>query len=108
MEKSRLVQDWYTAREAAELVSWWRSLWLRDSSVVSVRTIRAWVARGHLTPGGLDEKGRQLFRFSDLAKAECTTRGRALRLAGIPENQVHPSRSTAKGNNSRADGRFTG
>ncbi|MGW3711445.1 MerR family transcriptional regulator [Streptomyces albogriseolus] len=52
---------------------------------MSPRTIRSWVARGHLAPAGLDERGRQLFRLADLARAEHATRDRALRLVGIPE-----------------------
>ncbi len=87
MQESRAVQDWYTAEEAADLATRWRRSLSADAAAASVRTIRSWVARGHLAPAGLDEKGRQLFRFVDLARAENATRARALRLVGMPEDR---------------------
>lgn len=85
MEGSAVSQEWYTAEEAAGLATRWRRLLSGDAAAVSVRTIRSWVARGHLAPAGLDEKQRQVFRLGDLARAERATRGRALRLAGLSD-----------------------
>ena len=46
---------------------------------VSVAAIRKWVQRGHLTPAARDARGRPLFRWIDVAKAEYFTRERANR-----------------------------
>ncbi|QZD97208.1 helix-turn-helix DNA binding domain protein [Gordonia phage Floral] len=46
---------------------------------VSAATIRKWVQRNKLTPSGLDDHGRNLFRLIDVAKTEHATRGRARR-----------------------------
>lgn len=51
---------------------------------VTERTVRSWVARGHLAPAGRSEGGLQLFTLADVARAEQATRARALRLVGIP------------------------
>jgi excisionase family DNA binding protein len=56
-----------TARDAATLCG------------VDPATIRKWVQRGTLTPGGVDERGRRLFRLVDVAKAESATRAAARR-----------------------------
>ncbi|MDX2696839.1 MerR family transcriptional regulator [Streptomyces ipomoeae] len=88
MEGSTVSQGWYTAKEAAALATRWRRLLSADTAAVSVRTIRSWVARGHLAPEGLDERGRQVFRLADVARAEKTTRGRALRLVGLTESSA--------------------
>lgn len=80
-----LYGNWFTVQEAAELATRWRHIQSAGAAAVSPRTIRSWVARGHLAPAGLDERGRQLFRLADLARAEHATRDRALRLVGIPE-----------------------
>ncbi len=74
---------WLTAADAAAHATRARRLLSAGSAAVTVRTIRSWVARGHLTPTGLDPHGHQLFRLADVARAEHTTRGRALRLVGI-------------------------
>jgi predicted site-specific integrase-resolvase len=55
-----------TTAEAAELAG------------VSVGAIRIWVHRGHLTPVGR-ERGRLMYRWIDVAKAELATRKRARR-----------------------------
>ncbi|KMS74523.1 MerR family transcriptional regulator [Streptomyces leeuwenhoekii] len=80
-----LYGDWFTVQEAAALATRWRRALSAGAAAVSPRTIRSWIARGHLAPAGLDERGRQLFRLADLARAEHATRGRALRLVGLPE-----------------------
>ncbi|WNM74338.1 MerR-like helix-turn-helix DNA binding domain protein [Gordonia phage Thimann] len=46
---------------------------------VSTATVRKWVQRKQLSPSGLDENGRNLFRVIDVAKAERATRQRARR-----------------------------
>jgi hypothetical protein len=46
---------------------------------VSVSAIAKWVARGHLTPCGVDDRGRKLYRLIDVAKAEYATRKKARR-----------------------------
>lgn len=46
---------------------------------VTVAAISKWRERGTLTPAGLDDKGRPLYRFLDVAKAERATRDRARR-----------------------------
>jgi hypothetical protein len=48
-------------------------------------TIRQWASRGRLHRAGLTEAGHPLYRLADVATAERDTRGRALRLVGIPE-----------------------
>ncbi|MER7833494.1 MerR family transcriptional regulator [Streptomyces sp. NPDC095602] len=76
---------WLTAAEAAAHATRARRLLSAGAAAVTERTIRSWVARGHLTPTGLDDAGRQLFTLPDVARAELTTRRRALRLVGITE-----------------------
>ncbi len=46
---------------------------------VSVAAIRKWVQRGHLEVAERDARGRPLFRWIDVAKAEYHTRVRANR-----------------------------
>lgn len=46
---------------------------------VSVSTVRAWVARGHLVASGLDERRRPLYRLIDVLRAERATRLRQAR-----------------------------
>ncbi len=46
---------------------------------VTVAAIRKWMQRGHLTPTARDDRGRPLFRWIDVAKAEHFTRERANR-----------------------------
>jgi len=47
---------------------------------VQVGTIRAWVARGHLAKAGLDERGHNLYRPLDVARAEAKLRKAARRI----------------------------
>ncbi|MFJ8863628.1 MerR family transcriptional regulator [Streptomyces sp. NPDC102451] len=55
-------------------------------------TIRQWSSRGHLTAAGLaDDNRTRLYRLADVARAELATRGRALRLVGIPETVTSPA-----------------
>lgn len=46
---------------------------------VKVETIRKWVQRGHLAVAQRDGRGRPLFRWIDVAKAEHATRKHARR-----------------------------
>ena len=46
---------------------------------VTAETIRVWVHRGILSPAGLSEKKRNLYRLIDVAKAERMTRDKARR-----------------------------
>ncbi|MFD9618489.1 helix-turn-helix domain-containing protein [Streptomyces virginiae] len=59
---------WLTAPEAA------------DHCGVSLVTVYSWVRRGHLQVEGLDHRGRKLFRYLDVARAEMATRARAKRV----------------------------
>jgi len=43
---------------------------------VGTSTISMWVTRGHLTPFGLDEHGRPLYRLGDVLVAARDTRKR--------------------------------
>lgn len=54
---------------------------------VSVAAIRKWVQRGHLDVAMRDGRGRPLFRWIDVAKAEYATRMHA--------NRKYPHRSFA-------------
>lgn len=76
---------WLTAHQAADHATNARRLLSAGAAEVTERTIRSWVARGHLTAKGQSEDGRQLFALADVARAEVATRRRALRLVGIPE-----------------------
>ncbi|GAA2364788.1 MerR family transcriptional regulator [Streptomyces carpaticus] len=76
----------YTTAEAAQLVSTWRhAISGGRAPTITTAAIRQWRRRGHLEAAGLDHRGRPLYTQTALAQAERTTRGRALRLAGIPE-----------------------
>lgn len=46
---------------------------------VTVAAIRKWVQRGHLTVDSRDHRGRPLYRWIDVARAERATRDRARR-----------------------------
>lgn len=72
---------WLTAAQAAEHVDRSRRAITGGRAGVSLCVIKKWVQRKHLAPAGLDEKGHQLFRLADVAKAEQATRPRALVLA---------------------------
>lgn len=79
------MTTWLTAHQAADHATQARRLLSAGAAEVTERTIRSWVNRGHLTAAGRDQDGRQVFTLGDVARAEQATRGRALRLAGIPE-----------------------
>lgn len=75
-----------TGAQAAEHATRARRLLTAGAAAVTRATIRDWVRRNHLAPAGLAEDGRShLYRLGDVARAERATRGRALRLVGIPE-----------------------
>ncbi|MFF3558956.1 helix-turn-helix domain-containing protein [Streptomyces sp. NPDC002574] len=59
-------EDWMTAQEAALFAG------------VHIQTLRSWVRRGHLEPGGLNAQGRYLFRLGDVARAEAATRSKGM------------------------------
>lgn len=48
------------------------------AAIAKVRTptIRSWKRRGQLKAGGLDERGRPLYRVIDVLRAEASTRRR--------------------------------
>ncbi|MGW2591970.1 MerR family transcriptional regulator [Streptomyces sp. NPDC001515] len=54
-------------------------------------TVRQWRTRGHIAPCGLTERGHPLYSVGAVARAEVATRGRALRLLGLPESLTAPS-----------------
>ncbi|MCZ7414298.1 MerR family transcriptional regulator [Streptomyces sp. WMMC897] len=64
---------------AATATTWRRTIAGSNTPAVTRSAICKWVARGHLTPAGLDAQGRPLYRRADLARAEHATRSRALR-----------------------------
>ena len=45
---------------------------------VDASTIRQWASRGHLTPSGLDERNRPLYRLIDVLRVARDTRQRAM------------------------------
>lgn len=75
--------DHLTTAQAAELATVWRRTLTAGAAAVTPTTIRSWASRGHLTPAGLDDRGRPLYDRSAVARAERATRDRALRLVGI-------------------------
>ena len=78
-----MTTTWFTAAEAAEYVNKVRGMLSAGYAGCTERTIRSWVARGHLAPTGLNADDLQLFTLADVASAEHKTRARALRLVGI-------------------------
>lgn len=81
------MSDLLTTSQAAELATTWRRAISGTRTAAVGRTaIQMWAKRGHLQPAGLDDRGRPLYALADLARAERATRGRALRLVGIPEH----------------------
>ncbi|NJP75712.1 MerR family transcriptional regulator, partial [Streptomyces sp. C1-2] len=68
--------------QAAALATQWRRLLTADAATVTLSAICQWRRRGHLTPAGLDDRGRPLYALADIAQAEKATRSRALRLVG--------------------------
>lgn len=77
------MNNLYTGTQAAALATSWRRTLSADAATVSLSAICQWRRRGHLTPAGLDGRGRPLYALADLARAEKATRPRALRLVGI-------------------------
>ncbi|MGW6603313.1 MerR family transcriptional regulator [Streptomyces sp. NPDC055036] len=75
----------YTTPEAAAQATEWRRMLSAGAAAVTPTTIRSWRRRGHLAPTGLDHRRRPLYSHADLARAELTTRARALRLVGVAE-----------------------
>lgn len=80
----------YTTTEAAAQATAWRRLLSAGAAAVTPATVRQWRRRGHLKPSGLDERAYPLYSHADLAAAERATRGRALRLVGLPETTTAP------------------
>lgn len=74
-----------TTAEAAAHTSRARQFLSAGVAAVHPATIRSWASRGYLPRAGLTETGRPLYRLADVAQAEAVTRGRPLRLVGIPE-----------------------
>lgn len=78
-----MSDELYNGAQAAELATRWRHMLSANAARVTRPAICNWVTRGHLTPAGLDDRGRPLYDLADLARAERATRPRALRLVGI-------------------------
>ncbi|WP_405549716.1 MerR family transcriptional regulator [Streptomyces microflavus] len=77
-----------TTAQAAAHATRARQFFSAGAAVIRPASVRYWATRGHLTRAGLTEAGHPLYRLADVASAELKTRGRALRLVGIPEQ--HP------------------
>lgn len=82
---------WLTAQQAAAHATQARQTLSAGTAAVTVRTVYSWVRRGHLTAKGMDDEGRRLYDYADVARAELRTRARALRLVGIGEAEPHRS-----------------
>ncbi|MFJ2701868.1 MerR family transcriptional regulator [Streptomyces sp. NPDC087428] len=76
---------WLTTTEAAAHADRARQALTAGTAHIQPATVRQWARRGHLQPTGLTERGHPLYTLADVARAEVATRGRALRLHGIPE-----------------------
>lgn len=74
---------WLTTRQAAEHADQARQLLSAGTAHITPGTIRQWASRGHLTGVSLGPRRPALYLLADVAKAELTTRDRALRLVGI-------------------------
>lgn len=77
--------DLLTTAQAAAHADRARQLLSAGAAHIRPTTIRDWASRGHLTRAGLTKAGHPLYRLADVAEAEYATRGRALRLVGMPE-----------------------
>lgn len=82
--------DLLTTAQAADHATRARQLLSAGAARICPATIRSWAKRGRLERAGLDADGRPLYRLADVARAELATRGRALRLVGIPEATTPP------------------
>lgn len=74
-----------TTAQAAAHADRARQILSAGTAVICPATVRSWAKRGRLPRAGLTPDGRPLYRLADVARAELATRGRALRLVGIPE-----------------------
>jgi DNA-binding transcriptional MerR regulator len=54
-------------------------------------TIRQWRHRGHITPDGLDERGRPLYRPETVTAAERRVRENGLRASGVDPRRTRKS-----------------
>lgn len=84
--------DLLTTAQAAAHADHARQLLSAGAAHIRPATVRSWAGRGRLDRAGLTETGRPLYRLADVARAELATRGRALRLIGIPESITIPTR----------------
>lgn len=80
-----MTNTWLTTAEAAAHADRARQALTAGTAHIQPATIRQWARRGHLQPGGLTDRGHPMYTLADVARAEVATRGRALRLLGIPE-----------------------
>lgn len=87
-----MTTTWLTTAEAAAHADRARQALTAGTAHIQPATIRQWARRGHLQPTGLTERGRPLYALADVARAEVATRGRALRLVGLPEALTVPTR----------------
>ncbi|MEV7959317.1 MerR family transcriptional regulator [Streptomyces sp. NPDC087532] len=83
-----MATTWLTAAEAAAHADRARQFVTAGAASIKPATIRQWARRGHLQPAGLSENNHALYRLADVARAEATTRARALRLVGIGMHQA--------------------
>ena len=54
-------------------------------------TIRKWKERGHISPDGLDERGRALYRPQTVTAAERKVRENGLRASGVDPRRTRKS-----------------
>lgn len=81
------MPDLLTTAQAAQLATTWRrTISGTHTAAVGRTAIQMWAKRGHLRAAGLDDRGRPLYRLSDVARAEQATRNRALRRVGDRPN----------------------
>ncbi|MFD7860964.1 MerR family transcriptional regulator [Streptomyces sp. NPDC059783] len=86
-----MTTTWLTTAQAAAHADRARQALTAGAAHIRPATIRQWRTRGHLTPRGLTDRGHPLYLVADVARAEVATRGRALRLLGIPESLTAPT-----------------
>lgn len=85
--------DALTTAEAAAHADRARQAVSARAAHIRPASIRSWASRGHLERAGITPGGRPVYRLADVARAELATRGRALRLVGLPESLTIPSRA---------------